>query len=441
MSNQLQPPGARKSVIKTALTAMAILGTLSAAAVELGPRLDATPPGQTPKNATLDALGLRLAIPVLDPGIPSSQKKQYELGIWPELRNAEAMRIAIKLREQVAKRGTFREVVVSPDASVGAEFYLLARIDDSNGEALNLRWSLVDATQTYRIPANCRSSDCWKTDKLRLWDGWHEINDVSTSDPFESLYAKIADQVHKAMTNLARKHEGQVKKNRRQAADGRATKLSDLETAAAARSVVFAAFFAPDLYGDAIKQQRGRLKLEYLPSQDGDEWARIEAFRMRDERFAVLVSEQYGGFAEQMGKSYAEWQKENFPLARQARLARREATLSGIAGAIGAVGAVAAAEDGREGTAGALAAISAAAIANSIHERKEASALRDQINELGAAAQLMLKPMVVATQDSTVTLTGTAHEQFIQWRTLLRDLYVNTSTDIEAVQFAEVGDG
>ena len=387
MSNQLQPSGARKSVIKTALTAITVLGTLFAAAVELGPRLDATPRGQTPKNATLDAMGLRLAIPLLDPGIPSSEKKQYERGIWPELRNAEAMRIAIKLREQVAKRGTFREVVVSPDASVGAEFYLLARIDDSNGEDLNLRWSLVDATQTYRIPANCSRSNCWKTD------------------------------------------------------NGRATKLSELETAAAARSVVFAAYFAPDLYGDAIREQRGRLKLEYLPSQDGDEWARIEAFRVRDERFAVLVSEQYGGFAEQMGRPYAEWQKENFPLARQARLARREATLSGIAGALGAVGAVAAAEDGKGGTAGALAALSAAAIANSLHERKEASALRDQINELGAAAQLMLKPMVVATQDRTVTLTGTAREQFTQWRTLLRDLYVNTSTDIEAVQFAEVGDG
>ena len=439
MFNKRQPTGI--STIRSALTALAILGTLSAAAVELGPRLGAPPPGETAKNATLDAMGLRLAIPVLDAGIPSSEKKQYERGIWPELRNAEAMRIAIKLREQIAKRGTFRDVVVSPDASVGAEFYLLARIDDSNGEDLKLQWSLVDATQTFRIPANCRRSNCWKTDNHRLWEGWHERNDVSTTEPFEPLYAKIADQVHKAMTNLARKHEDQVKKNRRQAADGRATKLSDLETAAAARSVVFAAYFAPDLYGDAIKEQRGQLKLQYLPSQDGDEWARIEAFRMRDERFADLVSEQYGGFAEQMSRPYAEWQKENFPLARQARLARREATLSGIAGALGAVGAVAAAEDGKGGTAGALAAVSAAAIANSIRERKEVGALRDQINELGSAAQLVLQPMVVATQDQTVTLTGTAREQFTQWRTLLRDLYVNASTDIEAVQFATDGDG
>ena len=437
MSNKLQ----RRWATRTVLTATAILGTLAAAAVELGPRVDHTPPGETAKDATLDAMGLRLAIPVVDPGIPSSQEEQFRRGIWPQLRNAEAMRVAVKLREQIAKRGTFRDVVVSPDTSASAEFYLLARIDESNGEDLKLRWGLVDATQTYRIPANCRRSNCWKTDDVRLWEGWHEINDVSTTDPFEPLYAKIADQVHKAMTDLARKHESQVEKNRRQATGGRGSRLSELEEAAAARSVVFAAFFAPDIYGDAIQQQRGRLKLSYLPSQDGDEWARIEAFRSRDERFAVLVSEQYDGFAGQMGKPYAEWQKENFPLARQARLARRESTWSGIAGAIGAVAAIDAADDGREGTAGALAAVSAAAIANSIQERKEASALQEQINELGAAAQLVLKPMVVATQDSTVTLTGTAREQFTQWRALLRDLYVNTSTDIEAVQFTSDGSG
>ena len=434
---QLRP---RIPRVKGALTALAILGAFSIAAIELGPRVQDTPPGEPAKDATLDAMALRLAIPVLNPGIPSSQQEQFKSGIWPELRNAEAMRIAVKLREQIDRRGTFRDVVVSPDTSASADFYLLARIDESNGEDLKLRWSLVDATQTYRIPANCRRSSCWKRDDRRVWDGWHEANDVTKADPFEPLYAKIADQVHSTMKDLARKHESQIEKNRR-AKSGRASKLSELQAAKAARSVVFAAYFAPDIYGDAITQQRGRLKLSYLPSQDGEEWTRIEAIRVRDERFAVLVSEQYGGFADRMHNPYSEWQKESFPLARQARLARREATLSAIGGGIAALGAAAAAEDGKDTTAGALAAAGAAAIVNSIAERKKASAMQTEINELGATAQIALKPMVVATRDRTVTLTGTAREQFTQWRTLLRDLYTNTSTDFEAVQFAEDGEG
>ena len=441
MFNILQQPRPRTRGVQAALSALVVLATLSLAAIELGPRVDDTLPGETPKDSTLDAMGLRLAIPVLNPGIPSSQEEQYKRGVWPELRNAEAMRIAIKLRERIAERGTFRDVVVSPDTSASAEFYLLARIDESNGEDLKVRWSLVDATQTYRIPSRCRGSNCWKTEDRRLWDGWHETNDVSQTDPFGQLYAKIADQVHEAMAGLARKHEKQVEKNRKARAKGRATKLSELEAAKAARSVVFAAYFAPDVYGDAITKKRGRLELAYLPSQDGDEWTRIEAFRVRDERFAVLVSDQYDGFADRMHKPYAEWQKESFPLAREARLARREATLSGIGGALSLVGAVKAVDDGRDATGGALAAVGAAAIANSVKESKKASAMQKEINELGATAQIALKPMVVATRDRTITLTGTAREQFTQWRTLLRELYMNASSDIEAVQFAEDVEG
>ena len=436
MFNEFQPR-LRTRGVKAALAALAAVGALSIAAVELGPRVNQTQPGETPKNPTLDAMGLRLAIPVLNPGIPSSQQEQYKQGIWPELRNAEAMRIAVKLRGQIAQRGTFRDVVVSPDASASADYYLIARIDESTGEELKLRWSLVDATQTYRIPANCRRSTCWARDDLRVWEGWHEVNDVTQTDPFEELYAKVADQVHRTMTELARKHESQMRKNRRAKAGSRGSKLSELQSAQAARSVVFAAYFAPDIYGDALTERRGRLELAYLPSQDGAEWTRIEAFRSRDERFAVLVSEQYDGFADRMRKPYAEWQKESYPLAREARLARREATLSGIGGALSLVGAAVAAEDGKDTTGGVLAAAGAAAIANSIAESRKASAVQTEINELGATAQIALKPMVVATRDRTVTLTGTAREQFTQWRSLLRELYVNASSDIEAVQFAD----
>ena len=426
--------------IKMLLIALAVLGTLSVTAIELGPRVNQTAPGETPKDPTLDTMALRLAIPVLNPGIPSSQEEQYKQGIWPELRNAEAMRIAVKLHEHIAQRGTFRDVVVSPGTSVSADFYLLAQIEESNGEDLKLRWSLVDATQTYRIPGRCRRSTCWKTEDHRVWDGWHETNNVTEADPYEPLYAKIADQVHSTMADLARKHESQMEKNRR-SKEGAGGKLSELQAAKAARSVVFAAYFAPDIYGDAITEKRGRLQLAYLPSQDGDEWTRIEALQVRDERFAVLVSDQYQDFAERMHKPYGEWQKESFPLAREARLARREATLSGIGGALSLIGAAAAGKEGEDDAAAVLAVAGAAAIANSVGEGKKASAMQTEINELGATAQIALKPMVIATRDRTVTLTGTAHEQFTQWRTLLSDLYTNMSSDIEAVQFAEDGGG
>lgn len=427
--------------IHAVVVALAMLSYLAAPAVELGPR--AEPPGETRNEQEhLPLPPLRLAIPLLDPGVPSSEEKRYRQGIWPELRNAESVRIAVKLKEEIAKRNTFREVVVTPDASASADFYLLVRIDQSNAEDLKLRWRLMDATQAFRIPGGCTgASNCWRRASHRIWNGWHDVHDSVERDPFVPLYGEIADRVHREMVDLARRHEHRVQKNRRLAAKGRATKQSELEAATTTRSVLFAAFFAPDLYGDAVERKRGRVRLAYLPAQNGDDWARIESIRARDERFAELLSDQYEELAEQMHKTYAQWQQDNFPLAREARLARREATWSAVAGAIGAAGAVAAAAD--EGnphskeTAAVLAAASAAAIANSVIERKKLDALRDQINEIGATAQGSLKPMVVATRDRTVTLTGTAREQFQQWRALLQEIYVNTANDLEAVRFVD----
>ena len=361
--------------VKALLMGLALVASMSSfAAVTLGPRADNPPTPETAEAPASDGPALRLAIPVFDPGIPSNQEEQVKKRIWPALRNAESVRVAIKLKEAIDSRGTFRDVIVTPDGSASADFYLLGRIEASNGEDLRLRWRLMDATQTLQIAA--------RTDKLRLWNGWHDVNDAADTDPFSQLYAGIADRIHRKVADLRGKHKRQAEKNRALVAKGRSPKLSALETAVTTRSVVFAAYFAPDLYDDALKEERGRVKLSYLPAQDGDEWARIESISVRDERFAVLVSDQYAALAAQMQKSYTDWQKDNFPLAREARLARREATWSAVAGVLGAVGAVAAATDDEtsDGTAAALAVASAAAIANSVAERKKADACSDQRN-------------------------------------------------------------
>ena len=422
--------------IKAVIAYLFIVLPLSASAATLGPRAE-DPPARDKVQTALTAAPFRLAIPLLDPGIPASAEDQFKRRIWPELRNAEAARIAIKLKQAIDQRGTFRDVVVAPDTSVSADFYLLARIEASNGEDLTLRWHLLDATQRLQIQA--------RTDTYRVWDGWHAVNDAAQSDPFSWLYEGMAGRIHRKMSDLAKTHQRQLERNERLVAQGRQPKLSPLDRIAATRSLVFAKYFAPDLYGDAVTEANGRLRLEYLPAQDGDDWARIESIKARDERFAALMSQQYAGLTAQMHKSYSDWQKDNFPLAREARLARRDATWSAVAGTLGAVGAVAAAADESnphsEAKSAVLAAASAAAIARSIAKRGEASALHAQINEIGASVQGALKPMVVQAQERTVTLSGTAREQFLQWRALLRELYQNTGMDIEAVQFANNEEG
>ena len=55
------------------------------------------------------------------------------------------------------------------------------------------------------------------------------------------------------------------------------------------------------------------------------------------------------------------------------------------------------------------------------------------LNEIGRSLQAELTPSVVEMRESTVTLRGTAREQFQQWRSLLREIYANDAEDFEAV--------
>ena len=423
---------------------LACLGPASALAVELGPRAapeDTFEGMEETEESVAGVPPLRLAIPVLDPRIPETEKERYDRGIWPALRKAEAVRIAIKLQQAINARGTFADVVVSPDAATSADFYLLGRIEQSNAEDLEIRYALLDATQRTWIPGRCgKSGKCWQRAKHRLWEGWHEAHDAMATDPFHTVYDDIAARVDAKLDELRAKHDRQVSKNEDLVAKGRSPRLSDLETAAAMRSIVFAAYFAPDVYGDAVEERRGRLRLAYLPALDGGDWSRIEAIRARDERFGNLLTERYGELAVGMQTAYAGWQKDVFPLARAARLARREATWSTVAGVIAGVGAAAAATDGdnTEAAVG-LAGTSAVAIMNSIHESRKAKALLAEFNEIGASVQGALKPLVVETAEKAVTLTGTAQEQFTQWRGLLAEIYTNTAVDIDAVQFVDAG--
>ena len=89
---------------------------------------------------------LDVVIPVFDPGLPSDESKWEESGIWPELRRAESVRVATKIRESIKELGIFGEVIVSPDASASGDLYVMGKIVDSNGEDLRLSVEVYDTT-------------------------------------------------------------------------------------------------------------------------------------------------------------------------------------------------------------------------------------------------------------------------------------------------------
>ena len=177
------------------------------------------------------------------------------------------------------------------------------------------------------------------------------------------------------------------------------------------------------------------MKVQYVPYTEDEDWTRIESVRARDAAFSKRLSGEYAAFADKMQGSYALWQQDSFPYAREQRILKERATAQGILGALAAVATIAAVADGDVGTLPTVAAgvASTALIVSSFRTNNRRKDQVRQLNELGRSLQAELAPSVVEMRESTVTLRGTAREQFQQWRSLLRDLYANDDEDFEAV--------
>ena len=405
-------------------------GHAAAAGVELGPRIERAAEVQAAQAAPrpmLDIPPLRLAIPVLDPGLPENQAVWEERGIWPELRRAESVRCAERIADAIRNLGHFESVILAPDTSASADLYLLGEIAASNGEDLKIRYRLLDATGKTWIQK--------KTARHRVPAGWHENNTGRRADPFDAVYAAIAREVEKSLTAQARRHASRVKRNARRIAGGESPRMSDLEKVALTRDLVLAGYFAPDRYGDTLKQSGGRTKIQYVPYTGDEDWSRIQSVSARDDAFGEHLSGEYAAFADRMQGSYALWQQDSFPYAREQRILRERATAQGVLGALAAVATVAAAADSDVGTLPTVAAgvASTALIVSAFRTNNRRKDQARQLNELGRSLQAELAPSVVEMRESTVTLRGTAREQFQQWRSLLRDLYANNADDFEAV--------
>ena len=67
-------------------------------------------------------------------------------------------------------------------------------------------------------------------------------------------------------------------------------------------------------------------------------------------------------------------------------------------------------------------------IKESFKTSEEAKVHRDAINELGQSVDMELSSQVIAFEKQTVELTGTAKQQFDQWRDFLHKIYEQEMT-------------
>jgi predicted small secreted protein len=240
-----------------------------------------------------------VSIGVFNPGLPKAST-YGESGIWPELRRAESMYMAVQLRDVLAESGNFGAVRVTPDLSSSADLYIKAKIENSNGEDIALKVTVIDSTGkswiskkyshrvkpiTFNNPRNRDSKNVLKV------------------DPYEPIYMKINADIVKYMKKRV--------------------KAKNADIINTVTDVRYAQNFSPDAFTDILKRNRDTYRLNGKPDASDPMMGRIKNIQYRDQMFVDNLQTHYDGFSSEMTPSYKIWQEQSFAESKAAREARR----------------------------------------------------------------------------------------------------------------------
>lgn len=348
---------------------------------------------ELPADEVLDIVVTRF-----DPNVPETIKEQQEQGIFPAVREAEANFIPQVLRTTLDNTGNWGTVRVLPEAMASSMVVVGGTILHSDGERLKLRVQARDATgrKWFERTYEERAAELSYTEKA-----------VSGIDPFQDLYVRIANDLLEQRAKLGREQRVELRR------------VAQLR---------FAADIAPARFAGYLeKDSSGRLRVARLPPESDPYVQRVEDVRLRDELLVDTLDAHYAAFQHNMRPAYQEWRRASYSEAIALRELEQQALWRKIAGAaavVGGVVALATAENAGTAAAGQVGIIGGVAIFSSgLQKGQEAELHAESLKELNQSINDDVAPRVVKLDEKTITLTGSAQEQYAQWRALLQQRY------------------
>ncbi|MEZ5531249.1 MAG: hypothetical protein R3E69_02615 [Steroidobacteraceae bacterium] len=391
----------------------ALLATLACALAACVTSETRPMPKVNPVQATTqipEAELLDVGVHVFDTNIPAAIKDDEEAlakkRIYPEVRSAEAGYLPGLLRATLESSGQWGAVRVVPDKAV-VDVSVTGRILESTGAHLALVINVTDST-----------GRVWIRDKE--YQGEADLGSYKTEaslearDPFQNVYSEIANDMlaaRTALTSAARR---------------------DIRRVASLR---FAQEFAPAATGGYLATDgQGITRVVRLPADDDPVMERIERIRERDLAVIDTVSSYYANFGDKIESSYGNFRRvsqQEIEKEDRARASARTRTLLGAAAVLGSVLIPNQCSSGdytcrnvqsAARTAGAVGGV--AGIMSGIKKYSEAKVHAEALKELADTFRAEVTPQVVEVEGRTLKLTGTADEQYREWRELLHQIYL-----------------
>ena len=397
------PPTALRSPWR-ALRAGLLLGAFAVAAAgcvvqdqrPIAPVVAKKATTEIPQDELLD-----VGVHIFDANVPEDEKEQESKRIFPDVRKAESRYMPVMLRDTLEGTGQWGQVRVLPSDSASSDVNVDGRILESTGRELRLAIRATDATgrvwleKDYEGQADVRA---------------YKDVAVKPRDPFDNVYATIANDLLAARGQLSRDERVQVHQ------------VAQLRFAADLAPYAFKPYLDRD-------KRRGTYTLVRLPSQEDPVVQRLDRVRERDYSLVDTLNEHYTNFSESMDDAYGNWRKYSHEELEAEAEARRKALTRQVLGAVAVVGGVLA---GSEASSSAGSAASTAAVLGGIYAFKSGLDMRAEIKmhgeslkQLGSSFQNEVQPIVVDIEGRTLELKGSAEQQYAEWRQLLRELYEN----------------
>ena len=312
--------------------------------------------------------------------------------VVPDVRRAESRYIAYHLKNTLENTGNWGAVRVLPNSTESSHIEISGKILSSDGEMLRIKITAIDSKKNKWIE--------------RIFEdratGLGYEN--PTEDPFQDLYNEIANELLAFKASLSSRDSANIKE------------IAKLR---------FARDLAPEKFdGYLVEDQNGSLRIEQLPASNDPMMIRVAQLEELDFLFIDTLDTHFNKFYRETQASYDEWRRTTFSEALRLRELQKEARRRIAAGALMIVGGIAA--EGSSSAAAYTGAIGGVtAIRQGLSKRVQATNQELRLRELNEALASEITPYVLDIEGKTIQISGSAEQQFKEWKTLLKRIYAD----------------
>jgi hypothetical protein len=345
---------------------------------------------------------LDVGIELFNPGLDNIEED--DLTAYPEVRLAEARYIPYQLMETMQASANWGAVRIVPKNTSSVDVVVAGDILHSDGESMSLFIKVSDATglkwfeRHYVVQASKYSYQAGRNHNL---------------DPFQDIYNRIANDIARYREQLSQ---------------------TEVKTIRSVAELRFAETFSPEAFGGYLEtDKKGIYSVRRLPADNDPMMERIGKIRERDYLYIDTLQDYYGSFVREMEQPYQDWRANSYEevLAyRELRSSSRKNAAAGAAAMLAGILAASSSSGSVRAAGGAAMVGGGYLIKSAMDKHVESSIHAEALQELGASMSAEVGPQIIELEDRTVTLTGTAQDQYEQWRVILRDIYASEIGDI-----------